>query len=175
MVARNDRRAFTMVEALVAVAVGIVVVGAALMLFIHGNRSFTTTTEHASFREEAFLCLERIAKDMTQIVVSSGRKPSGTYHLVEPYELGQQYKQTVLDPVTKKPVEYTTAGRLIRLWIYHHTEIAGGKPVVVGQRVEWETRPVDPSRPDGGVNLYRNGEKINPPGVFRSALPTFCA
>jgi prepilin-type N-terminal cleavage/methylation domain-containing protein len=44
---RRARRAFTLVEVLIAVSLGALVMGGAMYLYHQGNQSFFKTTEHA--------------------------------------------------------------------------------------------------------------------------------
>jgi len=157
---RTRKQAFTMVEAMVAVAIGALVFGAAMILYNQGNKMFYKTTEHAAFREESMLCLETIARDLEQLIVSDGTKPNGTYYMVQPYELvGTGYDLQQLDPTTGK---LTNSGQMayegVRFMRYHNTQTnAQGQPVIVGQLVSYTTKPVS-SNPADGKNLYRDGD-----------------
>jgi prepilin-type N-terminal cleavage/methylation domain-containing protein len=156
----SQRRAFTLVEAMIALAIGSMVMGAAMILYHQGTKSFYKTTEHAAFREESLLCLEQIARDVEQLMVSEGTKPSGKYEMVEPYELtGASYPFMKFDPVTN--TQKDTGARAyegIKFIRYHSTETdATGMPVLVGKMVEYNAKPVNPANPQAGKNLYRNG------------------
>lgn len=143
-----DHHGATLVEALVAVALGTLVVGGAMVLYIQGNRAFGTTTEHASFREEALTVLETINRDLEELVVSDDRNPrTGRFYMVEPFELAAE------------------DGSALRFHKYHHTQTiekdGATLPQVVGQAIEYRTEPVDAAAPARGVNLLRNGRKVN--------------
>lgn len=162
MTVRSQRKqAFTLVEAMVALAIGSLVLGAATLLYKQGTSFFYKTTEHAAFREESLLCMEHIGRDLEQIMVSDTQiNGNGEWHLVKPYELtGQSREFTRWDPVTKqdKPTG-TQAYEGIKFMRYHSTETdAQGQPKLVGRYVEYNVRPVS-GNPLDGKNLFRGTE-----------------
>lgn len=158
---QQRKKAFTLVEAMVALAVGSLVLGAAALLYKQGVSFFYKTTEHAAFREESLLCMEHIARDLEQLMVSDGQiNGNGEYHLVKPYELtGAATEFTRWDPVTKtnKPTG-TQAYDGIKFMRYHSTETdAQGQPLLIGRMIEYSVKPVS-GNPLDGKNLYRNGD-----------------
>lgn len=156
----RTRRGTTLIEVLIAVAIGAAVMGGAMYLYHFGNKAFYKTTEHAAFREEALLTLETVARDVEGLMVSTGTKPgSGKYYLLEPYEFIPPVSNlTKTDPVTKQQKPYQDAYEGIRFWKYHSTEMNGAKPVMVGRKIEYTVKPADPGNPSAGKYLYRNNE-----------------
>ena len=156
---KQRRQAFTLVEAMVALAIGSLVMGAAMLLYKQGVQYFYKTTEHAAFREESLLCLEHIARDLEQLMVSEGQRPDGAYDLVKPFELkGNSYEFTKFDPVTKtdKPTG-TKAYEGIKFMRYHSTETGKDNPILVGKYVEYSVKAAG-SNPADGKNLFRNDD-----------------
>ena len=159
------RKGFTLVEALIAAALAIIVLGGAIVMYTQGNKMFQATTEHASTREEALLLLERINKDLDSLMVSDEVDPkTSLYYMVQPYKLIQPMPQPgVIDPNTGQPkVEYTG----VQFWVYHHTQTIKDPtndfplPQLVGQMIEYKLDPID-GDPKKGNNMLRNGVKIN--------------
>ena len=177
---RNE--GFTLVESLIALAIAVVVLGSAMLLYMNGNRMFQSTTEHSSAREEALLILERINKDLETLMVSDEVDPdNGIYYMLEPYKLIGPQKQAGRDKVTgeiKEFTEYTGC----QFYVYHHTQTVkdptNGFPVpqLVGQLVEYKMEAIngDTKR---GFNLMRNGVKVNKIPLsavfFRKADPVY--
>lgn len=158
---QQRKQAFTLVEAMVALAIGSLVLGAAGLLYKQGTAFFYKTTEHAAFREESLLCMEHIARDLEQLMVSDGQiNGNGEYHLVKPYELtGTATEFTRYNPVTKKDEPTgTQAYEGIKFMRYHSTETdAAGQPLLIGRYVEYTVKPVS-GNPLDGKNLFRLGE-----------------
>lgn len=158
----RERKAFTLIEVLVAVSLGAIVIGSSMYLYHQGNKMFYKTTEHSAFREESLLCLETIARDIEQLMVSTEMKPNGKYFLLQPYEpVGNPTSLDKIDPVTKKREPYTNAFEGIRFWRYHSTLPAGGKPQMVAKRVTYSVQDASPGNPGAGKNLLRNGKQVN--------------
>jgi hypothetical protein len=163
------RRAFTLVETLIAVSLALVIMGAAMLLYFQGNKMFQTTTEHASVREAAYLVLERVAKDLDGLLVSDQlNSRTGNYFMVEPYELFNPVEQTTFDAKTgEKRVESVDTG--IRFYAFHHVDGErqetpdGGVelPRIMGQMIEYKAEPIDPANRARGLNLLRNGVRVN--------------
>jgi prepilin-type N-terminal cleavage/methylation domain-containing protein len=154
---RQRKQAFTLVEAMVALAVGSLVLGAAGLLYKNGVKYFYKTTEHAEFREQSLICIETIARDLEQLVVSDGQMPDGTFHMVKPFELtGASHPFTKYNPVTKQEeANGAIAYEGLRFMRYHSTDTSGtGQPTLVGKMIEYTVRPVD-GDPAKGKNLYR--------------------
>ncbi len=171
-----SRRGFSLVEVVIAVAIGAIVVGSGMMLYLQGNKYFYKTTEHSSFRAESLVILERIADDLHQLQVSAGKDPeTGQYLLVQPFRFLDPISGGIpLKDVDGNVIETVPAGKGIRFYRFHHIEMVpdpglpNGKPQMVGRPLEYKQVPVDPSGPTdpadpnfAGVNLLRNGEKIN--------------
>lgn len=160
------RQGLTLVEVLVAVAIGAVVIGGTMMLYFQGNRQFYKTTEHVSFRAEAMLCLEHIAKDLEQLMVSTDKNPGGAWALLEPYKFLYGVTVEVEDPTTGAKIQ-VPGGRGIEFYKFHHIEageaLEGGEvmPVMVGQKISYMRTPIDPSDEKKGYNLVRNGRILN--------------
>jgi hypothetical protein len=159
------RHAFTFVEALVAAALAAVVLGGTAMMYVQGNRAFTATTEHASFREEALLLLETIDRDLKGLVVSDEMNPrTGLYYMVQPFELLDPVDQVGTDPATGRKRSYPVSSGL-EFHKYHRTQMVPGRDgptaQMVGQLVTYRIRPIDAADPRRGVDLLRNGRKIN--------------
>lgn len=159
----KQRKGFTLIETLIAVAVGSVIIGGGMYLYHSGVKSFYRTTEHASLREESLIVMETIARDMEQIMVTPGQMPDGSYHLVKPFILtGAPSTITKFNPITKVDEPYAKANRGITLWRYHHTETGSdGKPLMVGRKVEYVAEPFSAADPGRGFMLKRNGAPVN--------------
>ena len=178
---RRQKSGFTLVEALVAGALAVIVLGGGIMLYMQGNKMFQTVTEHSSAREEALLILERINKDLEAIMVSDEIDPeTNVYYMLEPYKFIQPTPQMAVDPKTgekKQTIEYTG----IQFYIYHHTQTVKDAtdfpcPQLVGQVIEYKLVPIN-GDPAKGNNLTRNGVKINKQPLsavfFRKADPVY--
>jgi prepilin-type N-terminal cleavage/methylation domain-containing protein len=63
---RRDERGFTLIELLIATSVGLVVVGAALAMFIGGVRSEPTTAAKVAAIQDARVTLDRITRELRQ-------------------------------------------------------------------------------------------------------------
>jgi len=160
------RNAFTLIETLVAIAVGGVVFGGGMYLYVSGNKSFQVATEHASLREEALVCLETISRDLDQLMVADDKNPTtGNFYLVEPYSLGKFVNQTGVDPNDGQMKTYPVASELT-FFRYHHTgpnpksTTTPPAPALYADKLIYSTIPIagDPKK---GLNLLRNGEVIN--------------
>ena len=154
----------TLVEALVAAALGIIVIGGGVLMYNQGNKAFNTTTEHASFRGEALLVLETIDRDLKGLVVSKDVNPRTKFHyMVQPYELADPVEQAAKDP-TGKLVKKSIATS-VSFHRYHRTEMEQDgedtKAMVIGQRITYKAVLIDPSKPERGMNLLRNGKRVN--------------
>src|SRR5207244_3398098 len=79
-----NRKAFSLLEVTVAVALAAVVLGTGTYVYVEGSRQFVKVTDHDTFRDESLLVLETINRDLEQVVVSQGQWPDGTYYMVEP-------------------------------------------------------------------------------------------
>lgn len=163
-----NRKAFSLMEVTLAVALGAVVMGSGMYLYLEGNKQFTKVADHNTFRDEGMMVLETINRDLAQICVSQGQWPDGTFYMVEPYRLVDRYTQNYKDPITGKMMPYTDAATGIRFFRYHHTEMIprpdgapGQVPQVVARELEYKTVPIDASDPSKGVNVLRNGEQVN--------------
>jgi prepilin-type N-terminal cleavage/methylation domain-containing protein len=156
-------RGFTLVEALVAVALGVIVLGGTTVMYYSGNRAFVTVTEHSSFREEALLLLERIERDLRGLIVSDQLDPKrGLYYMVQPYELFDPRPQQGINPRTRLPEVYQIPAGL-RFFRYHHmqsiTGATGPTAQLVGHQIEYKVEPI--GNGEKGVNLLRNGRRAN--------------
>jgi len=162
---RQRKQAFTLVEAMVAVAIGSLVLGAAGLLYKQGVKYFYKTTEHAEFREQSLICLETIARDLEQLIVSDQQNPqTSNYQMVEPYILtGTPTPFTRFDPKTKKEVPTgANAYTGIRFWRYESTDTdpATKQPTIIGKMMEYSIKPAS-SNPKDGYNLFR-GDSTRP-------------
>lgn len=63
---RRDERGFTLIELLIATSVGLVVVGAALSMFIGGVRSEPRTASKVAAIQDARVTLDRITRELRQ-------------------------------------------------------------------------------------------------------------
>lgn len=173
---KRTRNAFTLVEVLIAAALGSVVIGGGMMLYVQGNKMFYSTTEHSSFRSEALLLLETAANDFDQLQVSAGANPeTGNWSLLQPYRIIKSPKFTQkitamqLNPKTGKEEEIEVeAGDGVSFFRFHHIAMGAptadlplGKPKMIGRKVVYETVDIDPSDPSKGKNLLRNGKRVN--------------
>lgn len=147
-----------------ATAIAALVIGGAMLLYLQGNRAFVKTTEHATFRTEAMLLLERITRELDDMVVTHGTLADDTVHLVRPFELLEEF------PLAGEgdDGETVTAGTGVRFYKFHRVEMvdAGvdlqeGRPQMVARVVEYRTVAVDDADPSKGMNLLRNGRKLN--------------
>jgi prepilin-type N-terminal cleavage/methylation domain-containing protein len=167
MTLKNMRtaRGFTLMEVLIATALGVVVIGSGMLVYLQGNKMYTTVTEHSTFREEAMICLEHISRDVDQLMVSQEQWPDGSFYMVEPFKLVNPYNQQFKEPTTGKLLDVATAGSGVKFFRYHHTDMVtvgtGKQPKLVGNLVEYKTEPIDAGDLKKGVNLMRNGKKVN--------------
>ena len=162
----GKRTGFTLVEALIAGALAIVVLGGGVMLYMQGNKMFQTVTEHSSAREEALLVLERINKDLDALMVSDEIDPeTGIYYMLQPYKLIGPQKQTSKNVKTGELKEVTVYTG-IQFYVYHHTQTTKDPvndfplPQLVGQMIEYKSVPINGDTKKG-FNLMRNGVKVN--------------
>lgn len=160
----GTRRGFTLLEGLFACVIGAVVIGGGMLLYIQGNRAFVKTTEHATFRTEAMLLLERITRELDDMVVTHGELADGTVHLVRPFELLEEFELVG----GGDEGETVAAGTGVRFYKFHRVEMVEpgvdlqeGRPQMVARVVEYRTSVVDESDPTKGMNLLRNGRKLN--------------
>jgi len=167
-------RGFTLVEGLIAMVIGALVMGTGMYIYLQGDRSFKVTTEHASMRQESLLVLEKIERDLDQILVSNGRWPDGTreHYLFQPFRLTDPYTQQMADPNNPgKFIDYTEAGSGVEFFRYHHTEMVDNvntltetddlMPQLVGHKITYKTEPFTLENGEQALNLFRNGVKIN--------------
>ncbi len=176
----RNARGFTLIEVVVAVAIGSMVIGGGMLMYVQGTKYFYKTTEHSSFRSEALIVLEKVAEDLEQLQVSAEKNPNtGQYYLIQPYELTSPYTIDELDPNTNK-VEKLAAGKGMRFYRFHHiaqdpapwqgqpgTEaLPKTVPRMVGHKVEYTQTLAVPGDPSKGVNLIRNGEVVNSQPLF---------
>jgi hypothetical protein len=157
------KHGFTLVEAVVATTLGVVVLGGASLIYHHGNKTFANITEHSSFRQEALLALETIDKDLKGLIVGSESVPGSQIPAVlQPFVLFDPKPQKGIDPKTKEEKEYqiNSGLRFFRYAYTHSIEgLKGPTPQLVGQLVEYKVEPIGDGK--RGVNLLRNGRKIN--------------
>ncbi len=165
----KSRRAFSLPEVLIALLIATTVLGGTMMMWFQGTRQFYKTSEHASIRAEAMLCLERIAQDLEQLVVSSGKNPeTGRYSLLEPYWFEDETTVDSTDPATGAPVR-VPAGKALCFYRFHHVEngpgpegsTGGESPVIVGRKITYQVVPVAAGNPEAGHDLLRNGVRVN--------------
>jgi len=157
-----------LVEGLVAAAVGAVVIGGAMLLYHQGHKAFVATTEHASFREESLLILETIGKDLEGLIVSDQVNPdSGVHYMVQPFDCIDPVKQENIDPKTGEKQTFNVPSGM-KFFKYHHTSSGDGASSdstrtcqIVGQQIVYKSEQIDKSKPERGLNLLRNGKRIN--------------
>jgi hypothetical protein len=165
---RTSRRGFTLVEGLVAAAVGAVVIGGAMVLYHQGHKAFLATTEHASFREEALLILETIGKDLEGLVVSDQLNPdTNIYYMVQPFDCTDPVQQENVDPKTGEKQTFSVPSGM-KFYKYHHTTSGDGNTAdstrtcqIVGQQIVYKSELIDQAKPERGMNLLRNGKRVN--------------
>lgn len=174
------RRGFTLLEVIVSVAIGAIILSGAMTLYRQGNVYFYKVTEHSSFRSEALWMLERIEEDMNQLQVDTGSWPdlNGGYYMLEPYKLTNADGSSVslatmeiFDSEGNSTGETVNMGQGVVFHRFHHIgESAGGTnpgdmltgaPTLVAHRVAYTQAPVDGADASKGVNLFRNGKKVN--------------
>jgi hypothetical protein len=179
---RTSRTGFTLVEGLIAAALGIIICGGGIYIYMQGNKMFQTTTEHSSIREEALLVLEKINKDLDALMVSDEEDPeTKSYYLLKPYTLTGPVEQKYTDKRTGEQKTYTEYTG-IQFYVYHHTETTPDEtngfplPMLVGQMIEYRCDPIN-GDPKKGFNLMRNGVKVNKQPLsavfFRKADPIY--
>ena len=177
------RRGFTLLEVLVAAGLSTVVLGTGVLMWLNGSKSFSKATQHSSIREQSLLILEHVGRDLDGLIVSQERNPrTGKFYMVQPFELLDTAEEA--GPKGKRRV----FGRGIRFYVYHRTDMvkvehpedpklrteellgdqaereepADGSvrmPRLVGRYVEYTTVAAKGRR--GGVDLLRNGQKVN--------------
>lgn len=177
---KRARSGATLIEVMIAVAIGSLVIGSAMYLYWQGTMHGAKSQDHASIRQEAMLVLETLARDLDQLMVSEEPVPTqpGQFYLTRPFELSDLQPQTGFNPVTKQPITENVATS-ITFYRYHHTDaVPGSNPVMprmVGQKIVYKSEPA----PGGGMNLRRNGEIVNktPLAVimFKPAKPIVAA
>lgn len=163
------RKGFSLVEVIVAVAVGSVIIGAGMLMYLQGNKYFYKVTEHTSFRAEAILIHERIAEDLLQLQIDTGKNPNtNEYWLVQPYELEGTPSTLNMTDSDGNVIGTVKAGNVLRFPRFHHVEMSAptpelpnGMPKMVAYMMEYKTEPVDSADPSKGINLLRNGERVN--------------
>jgi prepilin-type N-terminal cleavage/methylation domain-containing protein len=69
---RREERGFTLIELLVATSLGLVVVGAALAMFVGGMRSEPRTAAKVAAIQEARVVLDRMTRELRQGIEVSG-------------------------------------------------------------------------------------------------------
>lgn len=162
------RKGFTLIEVIVSAAIGSIVIGGGMLMYLQGNQYFYKTTEHASFRAESLVILERIAQDLEQMQVSTGKNPStGKYYLTHPYEFIDPFTMDLKDSEGNL-IETVKAGKGLRFYRFHHIKmgapkdgIPNGVPTMVARRIEYTVQEIVPGQPEEGLNLLRNGKKVN--------------
>lgn len=180
----HRRSAHTLIEVVVAALVASVVLGAGTALYVNGAKGFNTATDHAWMREQVIVPMLRISRDLGTLMVSNQKHPrTGRFHMVDPYELLNVKDREQVDPKTgSRRVRRSGSG--IRFFVYQRTDMVRVRekdgerevevetafsefppltpcaryPRVVGRVIEYTTRVAL----DGGVDLLRNGVKVNP-------------
>lgn len=168
MQSRSKRRGFTLLEVVISVALGAIVIGAGMLMYVQGNKYFYKTTEHSSFRTEALVILERIAEDLDQIQVSTDVNPTtGKHYMVQPYEFLDPFTMPLKDGAGAV-IENVAAGYGLRFYRFHHIEMGAPKPGVpngvpkmVGRKLEYRLKPIDGDGAAHGYDLERNGVRVN--------------
>jgi len=138
----SGRRAFTLIEVMLAVTVSSVVFGVTMAFMNMSQKSMVKTTEHAEARIEAMAVLDIIDWDLERIVVGD--------EVDDP-------NANVIDPFKKMFNEATTE---FGFFAFHHFEYdpTDQRMVLVPGWVDYRVQP----RADGwGVDLLRNNKPIN--------------
>jgi hypothetical protein len=162
---------------IVSVAIGAIILSGAMTLYSQGNKYFYKVTEHSSFRSEALWMLERIEEDLNQLQVDTGQWPDmgGGYYLLQPYKLTNAEgtalsgsTMMIYDSEGNPTGETVNMGQGLAFHRFHHIASAPassgllpGAPQMEAHRIKYTQGPVDDADPSKGVNLYRNGRKIN--------------
>lgn len=139
---RTNRRAFTMLEVLIATAVSSVVFVATLSFMSTGQKQVVKSTEHAEARIEALKIMEVLEWDLDRLVVGD--------EIDDP-------NANVIDPFKKSFNANTTE---FGFFAFHHFEFdpADRRMVLVPGWIDYRVQ----KRSDGwGVDLLRNGKPIN--------------
>jgi prepilin-type N-terminal cleavage/methylation domain-containing protein len=165
---QRKRQGFTLIEVVVSAAIGSIVIGSGMLMYLQGNKYFYKVTEHSSFRAESLIILERIAQDLDQIQVSTSKNPAtGKFYLTQPYEFIDPFTMDVKDE-DGNVIETVAAGKGLRFYRFHHIKmgapkagVPNGVPTMVGHRLEYTVRAINASKPALGYNVYRNDKKIN--------------
>lgn len=146
MVVTTPRRrgAFTVLEILFVVVLMLVIMGGLLAMFSTGTRTVVITTDHAVVRDEALSLLHAIGQDLDRIVIAD--------------DFDRTTFPNVVEPILIKDQEY---GSKFMFYGFHHRVYhwAEKRMELVGNRIFYEVRPVDPADPTQGVDLYRNDEE----------------
>ena len=181
---RKVRRGFTLVEALVSTGLATLILGTGMLMWLNGSKGFTRATQHSSIREQALMILERLGRDLDGLIVSQERNPkTDKFFLVQPYQLTDW-----VDAPPDKDGKPHRFAQTFRFHVYHRTEMirvtnpldpakrkeevesetdnrdepADGSvrlPRIVGRYIEYKVVPS--AEKGGGVDLLRNGQKIN--------------
>jgi prepilin-type N-terminal cleavage/methylation domain-containing protein len=165
---RTRRTGFSLLEVVIAVALGAIVIGTGMLMYVQGTKYFYKTTEHSSFRTEALVILERVAEDLDQIQVSTEKNPStNRFYLVQPYELLEPFTLPLKDQAGNV-IENVPAGYGLRFYRFHHIEmgapkegVPNGVPKMVARRIEYRLKPIEGDGEKNGFDLERNDKKVN--------------
>lgn len=135
----RSRPAFTLVEMLIAVAIGTVVLATAVEFLRVGNKSVATTSDHAIARMEAMKIHEAIREDLDRLVVDDD-----LMHLAVPVTLKDK-------------------GAKLEFYALHHREVSKskGELTLVGRPIVWTSEPA----PGGGRTVLRNGKRFAGTGL----------
>lgn len=136
------RRAFTMIEVMLAVTVSSIIFGVTMGFMSMSQKSVTKSTEHADARIEAMKVLEVMEWDLDRIVVGD--------EIDDP-------NASVINPFKKRFNKQTTE---FGFFAFHHFEYdqTDRRMVLVPGWIDYFVK----KREDGwGVDLYRNGKPIN--------------
>lgn len=141
---RGTRRGATLLEVLFAIVLMMIVMGGATAFFHSGTRSVVTSTDHAQAREDAMKVLERVGQDLDRLIVSDSPDQVTFPSVLEPLLIAAD------QPQASKFMFYG----------FHHREYdrSTREMKLIGMLIEYKVV----KRPDGGVDLLRNDEPINP-------------
>ncbi len=135
----SGRNGFTLVETLIALALGITVLAGTIQFLNVSNRSVVKTSDHVQGRIEASRILDAIQADLERAVVDDD----------------------LINLVI--PLHFEDGGQRFWFYAFHHREVDESiqSMTLVARKLIWDTVPA----PGGGFHVRRNGKRFSPAGL----------